>query len=113
MRFSSRLLLDGRSVINGLSVLPPVWLIPLKAKAWLDLKQHGNADSKDIKKHRNDIVRLVSGTILEKCILPEEVLNDMKIFIKSFEFSDAELKNLNIYGVKSKDIKNILTETYL
>jgi len=108
-----RLLMEGRNVINGLSVLSPVWLIPFKAKAWLDLKQSGNADSKDIKKHRNDIVRLASGTVLGKCVLPEEVKNDMKVFIDSFEMSDAELKNLNIKGVKAKDIKNILIETYL
>lgn len=108
-----RLLMEGRNVINGLSVLPPVWLIPFKAKAWLDLKQSGNADSKDIKKHRNDIVRLASGTVLEKCVLPEEVKNDMKLFIDSFEMSDAELKNLNIKGVKAKDIRDILEGTYL
>ena len=77
------------------------------------MKKSGNADSKDIKKHRNDIVRIVAGTLLEKCILPEEVRNDMKQFIDSFEMSDAELKNLNIKGVKAKDIKDILAETYL
>jgi hypothetical protein len=108
-----RLLMDGRNVINGLSVLSPVWLIPFKAKAWLDLKQHGNADSKDIKKHKNDIIRLASGIVLEKCVLPEEVRNDIKLFIDLFEISDAELKNLDIKGVKAKDIKDILTETYL
>lgn len=39
--------------------------------------------------------------------------NDMKQFIDSFEISDAELKNLNIRGVKSKDIKTVLEDTYL
>ena len=108
-----QLLLDGRTVIDELSVLKPTWLIPLKVKAYIDLKQSGNADSKDIKKHRNDIVRIVAGTLLEKCTLQEEVRNDMKQFIDSFEISDAELKNLNIRGIKSKEIKAVLEGIYL
>lgn len=108
-----QLLLDGRTIIDGLSVLKPAWLIPLKAKAYIDLKQSNNADSKDIKKHRNDIVRIVAGTLLEKCALPEEVRNDMKQFIDSFEMSESELKNLNIRGVKSTDIKSILEDIFL
>lgn len=108
-----QLLLDGRTIIDGLSVLKPAWLIPLKAKAYIDLKQSGNADSKDIKKHRNDIVRIVTGTLLEKCALPEEVRNDMRQFIDSFEMSESELKNLNIRGVKSTDIKSILEDIFL
>ena len=94
-------------------MLKPAWLIPLKAKAYIDLKQSNNADSKDIKKHRNDIVRIVAGTLLEKCALPEEVRNDMKQFIDSFEMSESELKNLNIRGVKSTDIKSILEDIFL
>lgn len=39
-------------------------------------------------------------------------INDMKQFIDSFEISDAELKNLNIRGIKSKNIKAVLEEIY-
>jgi hypothetical protein len=50
------LLLAGRDVIDGISILKPSWLIPFKAKAWLDLNEkleHGErVDSRDIKKHR-------------------------------------------------------------
>ena len=56
------LLLRERDIINGISVLKPSALIAFKAKAWLDLKQkHAqgmHVDSRDIKKHRNDILRL-------------------------------------------------------
>ncbi|MBP5592300.1 hypothetical protein J6Y50_10670 [bacterium] len=51
--------------------------------------------------------------MLEKCALPEEVRNDMKQFIDSFEMSESELKNLNIRGVKSTDIKSILEDIFL
>ena len=37
-------------------------LIPLKARAWLDLRkrrvENGNVDEHDIRKHRNDVFRL-------------------------------------------------------
>lgn len=54
------LLLEGRSVIDGISVLKLTWLIVFKAKAWLDLQSRlergEHIDSRDIKKHRNDIL---------------------------------------------------------
>lgn len=47
---------------DGLPLLRPEGLILLKARAWLDLtarrEQGGTVDSKDIKKHRNDVFRL-------------------------------------------------------
>ena len=35
-------LLKGRAVVDGVSVLSPVGLIPFKAKAWLDLSEKLN-----------------------------------------------------------------------
>ena len=53
---------QNRRVIQNLSVIGPEVLIPLKAKAWLDLIERktlgGTIDSKDIRKHRNDVFRL-------------------------------------------------------
>ncbi|MDD2534808.1 MAG: hypothetical protein PHC86_08955 [Eubacteriales bacterium] len=52
-----QLLLNGRTLINGMPVLDSDRLIPFKAKAWLDLsdrKETGESvDSKDISKHKN------------------------------------------------------------
>ncbi|MFH0726841.1 MAG: hypothetical protein V2B19_10900 [Pseudomonadota bacterium] len=57
-----RFILEGTQVIDGLSVVGPEHLIPLKAKAWIDMterRQHGDqVDKNDIKKHRNDVFRL-------------------------------------------------------
>jgi hypothetical protein len=51
-----------RREVAGISLVDEICLIPLKAKAWLDLtqrKQLGESvDSKNIKKHRTDIFRL-------------------------------------------------------
>lgn len=56
-------LINGTGVINGMSVLNAEHIIPFKAKAWLDLterKANGeHVDSRDIKKHKNDVLELL------------------------------------------------------
>lgn len=106
-------LLQGRYVIDGLSVLRPEWLIPFKAKAWLELSKKTEVDSADVKKHRNDIIRLASELMMDKCVLPQEIRNDMKLFIEEFSVSEAELKSLKIRGVRPDDIKEVLINIYL
>ena len=93
--------------------MKPEWIIPFKAKAWLDLKEKQDVDSSDIKKHRNDIIRILADMPLQKCILPEEVRNDMRMFIEQFDVTESELKNLRIRGTKSEDIKQALKDIYL
>jgi hypothetical protein len=58
-----RFILDGRHVRDGVTMVRVDRLIPLKARAWLDLtarKQHGATDiqTNNIRKHANDIIRL-------------------------------------------------------
>ena len=54
--------LSGKVVVQELSVLRPEYLLLFKAKAFLDLsarKANGeHVDSRDIKKHKNDILRI-------------------------------------------------------
>lgn len=106
-------LMDGREIMRGISVLKPEWIIPFKAKAWLDLREKKDVDSSDIKKHRNDIIRIISDMFLQKCILPDEVRKDMEKFIEQFDVTESELKNLKIRGTKPEDIKQVLQTTYL
>lgn len=106
-------LLGGREIVNGISILKPELIIPFKAKAWLDLREKTDEDSADIKKHRNDIIRIVSEMVLKKCILPEEVRKDMVLFCEAFDVTEAELKNLKIRRVKPVDIKETLKSIYL
>jgi hypothetical protein len=110
-------LLRGREIIDGVSLLKPSWIIPFKAKAWLDLleKQRGglHVDSRDIKKHRNDIIRITAEMVLEKCKLTGEIRSDMQRFIQELNVTNVELKNLGLEGVTSNDIKRTLEETYL
>lgn len=109
-------LLTGRDVINGISILKPEWIIPFKVKAWLELqeKQHQNihVDSRNIKKHRNDIIRIASELVLSPVDLPEKVREDMQLFLSGFTVTDDELKSLHLSGVHSEDILQLLRDTY-
>ena len=109
-------LLTGRDVIDGVSVLKPVWLIIFKSKAWLDLnrrmEQGEHVDSRNIKKHRNDILRMASEIMLESCTLSDPLKRDMQEFVDKLKVTDAELKNLGITGVHEEDILDVLKRTY-
>lgn len=57
-----KFIISGRKNVDGLPWIGAEQLIPLKARAWLDLtvrKVSGEKiDSRDIRKHGNDIIRL-------------------------------------------------------
>ena len=112
-----QVLLDGRNVIDGLSVLSHRWLIPFKAKAWLDLNERRrrgeHVDSRDIKKHRNDVIRIAAELVLERCELPAEVRADMRTFNEEMNVTDQELKTLGLGRIRAEDIRDILVENYL
>ncbi|MBQ5564540.1 MAG: hypothetical protein IIT39_14300 [Clostridia bacterium] len=109
-------LLEGRDVINGISILKPEWIIPFKVKAWLDLQnkkeQNIPIDSKNIRKHRNDVLRIVSELALSPVKLPNKVKEDMKIFIEQFSVTDTELKNLKLSNIHSSEIIQLLKNIY-
>lgn len=77
----------GIREIAGLPCIGAPHLIPLKAHAWLDLiarAQRGERiDSADIRKHRNDVVRLYQLLVLDQPIpLPANVLASMREFVE-------------------------------
>ncbi len=78
----------GRQEINGIPAVGAMHLVPLKARAWLDLTRRQmngeRIDSKVIKKHKNDIFRLFQ--ILDPTIDP--VAPDTILRTASFETID-------------------------
>lgn len=75
----------GKMLIDGVAILGPEYILPLKARAWLDLSQRkadGEAiDSKNIKKHRNDVFRLYSILPLAlRLTLAPQVAQDLANF---------------------------------
>ena len=89
--------------LGGLPLLHEAALIPFKARAHLDLSQRKAAgekvDSGDVKKHRNDVFRLLqllpaNGTL----VLPGTIASDMRSFLdavaedESFKPADIGLR---------------------
>jgi hypothetical protein len=108
---------SGKVVIDGVTVLGPAYLIPFKAKAWLDLsmrKKMGEpVDSKNIRKHKNDVFRLTDLLNPEMRIAaPAAVINDVHEFIERMKEETVDLKQLGIVGRQKEDILNELSEIY-
>ena len=108
---------DGKIIIDGIPVLRESCLIPLKAKAWLVLterKMQGeHIDSKNIRKHKNDVFRLaqlLSPTSRQELVGTIEV--DMREFLNRMDKEEADLKSLGIKGVDKKEMLNLLYECY-
>jgi len=94
---------NGRRLIDGLPILEAEYLIPFKAKAWLDLSKRRDdgeqIDERDIRKHRNDVFRLYQIISLEaKVDLPPSVAGDLKRFLDAMENDGLNLRQLGLRG---------------
>ena len=110
-------LLAGRVVVQELPVLKQEYLILFKAKAYLDLserKEKGeNVDSRDIKKHKNDILRIATEFILEKINdLPETVHMDVENFIKKLGEEPFDANLLKEFGLSNEELVGRLRQMY-
>jgi len=95
-------LLNGVTLIDGIPILDAIHLIPFKAKAWLDLTQRKSngeqVDSKNIRKHKNDIIRLSALLSPEsRLILPETIKNDMKDFLSKVDEPEKYIRIAEVY----------------
>lgn len=111
------LLKTGQMLIDGIPVLSPTCLIPFKAKAWLDLKERKSkgehVDSKNIKKHKNDVFRLAQLiTINTRQFLSAEIAEDMKKFLSEMTGEEVDLKSLGIRGTNPQKMIDILRRCY-
>lgn len=112
-----RILLEGKVVRNGLSVLRPEYLILFKAKAFLDLKQRkdrGEAvDSKNISKHKKDILRIAAELVLERTgELPEAVETDIRAFIDLLAQDPFDSNSLKAYGLSNDEVVEVLHRVF-
>ncbi len=110
---------SGKLTVDGLSILNATHLIPIKARAYIDLtnrKKNGESiDDRDIRKHKNDIIRLFQLLSPNSRIsLPALIHKDFQTFLEemksgpSFDCKSIGLKNMNANRVIS-----ILEEIYL
>ncbi|TKB07772.1 hypothetical protein [Desulforhopalus sp. IMCC35007] len=89
----------GKQELDGLSVLGPEYIIPLKARAWLDLtarKEQGDSvDSRDIKKHKNDVFRLYLIVSQDTRVeMSDQVIADMSRFVLAMAAETIDLRQL-------------------
>lgn len=108
---------SGAREKDGLRFVGPEHLIPLKARAWIDLagrKAQGEAvDEKNIKKHRNDVFRLyrvISPAFGSE--IPERVREDMLTFITRMEKEHVDLQALGLRNANKQDVLADLRRLY-
>ena len=109
---------SGRDSVSGITVLDADHIIPFKAKAWLDLserKARGEAvDSRDIKKHKNDIFRLSMLINLNIRIqTPSDILEDLTDFISQMENEEVNLKQIGIPDKTKEQVLREIREHYI
>lgn len=101
--------------VQGLMTATPECLVPLKARAWLDLTGRKAAgemiDKKAIKKHKNDVFRLFQLLSSETQVeLPESIGNDLNSFLEAVEADPPDLKPL---GFKTLSVENVIEKIRL
>lgn len=84
-----------KTVMDNVSILTAVGLIPLKAKAWLDLSERKESgeqvDSKNIKKHRTDIINLYQLLTPEMRIAaPDSIKKDLSLFLNELKKDESK-----------------------
>ena len=99
---------------DGLTVVPPEGLVPLKAKAWLDLTGRRDTDEKDIKKHKNDVFRLFQVIAPDtRVVLPGSIKDDLQRFIQAVEADPPKsLKPFGLGATKADEVIKTLRAIY-
>lgn len=73
-------------VQEGVPLLSGDGLVPLKVRAFIDLdsrkRQGERIDQSDIKKHRNDIIRLTQTLSLGVFVIADSIKNDLRAFLE-------------------------------
>jgi hypothetical protein len=111
-------LISGRVVIAGIPIVRPEHLIPLKARAWLDLttrrRQGADIDERDIRKHRNDIIRLIVALDPEyRTPIPKTIQTDMEVFIAALNSEIPDPVSLGLRDTTPQEIVSLLRQRYL
>jgi hypothetical protein len=115
----SAILLDGayynliretKMVLHDLPIVRADGLIPLKAKAWLDLAERRRlgerVNDRDLKKHRNDVFGLSFILVDPPFALDGSIRADLQDFLNAFphgslEWPDIHASLRETYGVKT------------
>lgn len=111
-------LVKGKRTVDGYSIIEIETVILFKIKAWLDMKKRKEAgekvDSKNIRKHKNDIFRLLSNVVpSSKVETTEEIQKDIIEFAEMIVNDKPDLKNLGIRGTDLEELLELLKDIFL
>jgi hypothetical protein len=112
-----RFILAGKKQFEDISVVGPEHLIPLKAKAWIDLKNRKesgeNIDSRNITKHKNDVFRLfriLNPDFTEN--VPDSIKADLMNFLSRVQLEEIDLKTLGLGKTTLDYVLNQIRKIY-
>lgn len=102
----------GKKIIDGVQIAGAEHLVPLKARAWLDMSERKSAenkgDTKDINKHKKDVFQLF--TIVDPDfagLVLDQVKSDLAVFLDRMKGEAVDLKAL---GLGSQTLESIDAE---
>ena len=112
------LLLRGKRTVDGYSLIEIETVILFKMKAWLDMKKRKEAgediDTKNIKKHKNDVFRLLANVSPTSRIEPSAgIQSSVTQFIEQIREDQPDLKNLGLRGTSFDEMLEILGNIFL
>ena len=112
------LLSEGSVIIDGVSILREEYLILYKIKAWMDLytrKEIGeHIDNRSIKKHKNNIFRLLSIISPSKKIaVNEKIIIDINKFLELVKDEPVLMKDLGITVIDFSQALKMIDEIYI
>lgn len=107
----------GKRLAGGIPVVRPEHLIPLKARAWLDLRERAasgaQVDTHDIRKHRNDVFRLLAIVDPEfRAVVTPRIEADVRRFIEEVGGETIDLKAMGVRAAKEA-LMRVLARLFL
>ena len=107
----------GKEILDGVSILKVEYIIPFKMKAWSDLNERKKSgekvDSKNIKKHKNDVLKisqLLSPT--QHVEVSDSIKDDMRTFIAGIGDDIIDMKSLGLAELPLEQITNSINAIY-
>lgn len=109
-------ILQGKRLLRDVPIVTPEHIIPLKARAWMDLttkKAAGNhVESQNIKKHKNDVFRLVAVISQDPISVPDRIKDDMRVFCEAMHDEEVDLKAMGLGSRSKVEVLGILERKY-
>ena len=111
------LLKRGAIIVDNVSLLDLEYIILFKIKAWIDLSERKTLgeeiDSRDVKKHKNDVLRLAANIDYNKNVsVSGQIKKDLDVFLEMLKSNPVNLKSLGIKNVLYEEIIEVIENCY-